>query len=242
MNKWGKFAQLTTILSTSIGLGVLFYTNMTGSNFSSKVKQIAQLEKTQIEQGETSDKFKKDVNTKIEMQNNVLLEYNSRIIDVESTQTDFLTIIDDVKKKQKEQVKQQQTLQDQQQNLKQQQVKQTEEQKTLMQEQEDKLKQQQQQQQEEKKQEEQKTNDTVKKEETKPIKQENEKPKKVSVTTKDGVNLRSANISTSQSLAILPLGTKLTIIDGPSNKGGYTWYKVKTSTGAIGWVAKDFID
>ncbi|MEJ7762888.1 MAG: SH3 domain-containing protein [Thermomicrobiales bacterium] len=55
-------------------------------------------------------------------------------------------------------------------------------------------------------------------------------------------NVTEANLRTSPGVgstvrARLPLGTRLTITDGPATNGGYTWYQVQTPANGLGWVA-----
>ena len=50
-------------------------------------------------------------------------------------------------------------------------------------------------------------------------------------------NLRTSPAIGSSVKARLPLGTRLTITDGPATNGGYTWYQVQTPANGLGWVA-----
>lgn len=42
-------------------------------------------------------------------------------------------------------------------------------------------------------------------------------------------------------LCTLPDDTKLMVLEGPELADGYTWWKVQTDDGLVGWVAGDWL-
>lgn len=60
--------------------------------------------------------------------------------------------------------------------------------------------------------------------------------KKVKIVRCEMLNIRANDSKTSDVVAVLPKGTTLEVIDR-----GDEWTKVKTSSGAIGFVMSDFI-
>jgi hypothetical protein len=62
------------------------------------------------------------------------------------------------------------------------------------------------------------------------------------VVAGDDLHLRDAPGLSGAALAALPLGTTLTILDGPVAADGYTWYAVEVTDGSgSGWVAGEFL-
>ncbi|MGN6030322.1 MAG: SH3 domain-containing protein [Thermomicrobiales bacterium] len=61
------------------------------------------------------------------------------------------------------------------------------------------------------------------------------------VTTTEEVNLRPEASTTGDAVAVLPAGTTLTVIGGPQEADGYTWWNVEDTEGDTGWVVADFI-
>lgn len=62
------------------------------------------------------------------------------------------------------------------------------------------------------------------------------------VTTDEGVNLRSESSIADNVVTMLDTGEELTVVSGPVDAEGYTWWQVVTATGEQGWVADDFIE
>lgn len=60
------------------------------------------------------------------------------------------------------------------------------------------------------------------------------------VETTAGINERAAPGLAAAVQRVLPLGTRLTITEGPVTADGHAWYRVKAAAGA-GWVAGDFL-
>jgi hypothetical protein len=63
----------------------------------------------------------------------------------------------------------------------------------------------------------------------------------VTGTGTDGLSLRAESNTTADRIAILPDGTPLTIVEGPTEGESFTWWKVRTEAGQEGWVAQDFL-
>lgn len=61
------------------------------------------------------------------------------------------------------------------------------------------------------------------------------------VTTTEEVNMRPEASTTGDPVAQIPAGTTLTVIGGPQEADGYTWWQVEDAAGDTGWVAADFI-
>jgi len=61
-------------------------------------------------------------------------------------------------------------------------------------------------------------------------------PSDVIQTTVDGANLRSKPATDASIETTLPIGTVLTIIEGPTTNDGYSWYRV-SGTSSAGWLA-----
>ena len=58
------------------------------------------------------------------------------------------------------------------------------------------------------------------------------------VVVANQLNMRALPSAGTGITAKLYLGTRLTVISGPSCNGVYTWWRVETSTGMRGWVAE----
>jgi len=56
-----------------------------------------------------------------------------------------------------------------------------------------------------------------------------------------GINLRANPNTTAKRLRIIAEGTVLTVIDGPQEGQGFTWWKVRTPAGVEGWCAGDWL-
>jgi uncharacterized protein YgiM (DUF1202 family) len=61
----------------------------------------------------------------------------------------------------------------------------------------------------------------------------------VRVTT-DGLNLRSSASTSATIVAVLPNGTRGTVVGGPASANGYTWCRLQTSLGT-GWAVTEFL-
>lgn len=57
----------------------------------------------------------------------------------------------------------------------------------------------------------------------------------------ESVNLRTGAGTSNGIVAVLPVGTTGTVIGGPSTASGYTWWQVRTSGGATGWLVANWI-
>ncbi|MBA3531783.1 MAG: SH3 domain-containing protein [Ardenticatenales bacterium] len=64
---------------------------------------------------------------------------------------------------------------------------------------------------------------------------------RVTGTSGAGVNMRSSNSTTAEVLQILPEDTLLTLMEGPTEAEGFTWWKVHLDSGVEGWVVQDFL-
>ncbi|MDQ3045841.1 MAG: SH3 domain-containing protein, partial [Chloroflexota bacterium] len=62
---------------------------------------------------------------------------------------------------------------------------------------------------------------------------------RVQVAT-DALNLRSSASTTSAVIVAMPEGTQGSVIDGPRNDGGYSWYRLETALGT-GWAVDSFL-
>ncbi len=60
-------------------------------------------------------------------------------------------------------------------------------------------------------------------------------------TTTTGLNLRSNFGLGSTVLGVLPAGASLQVLDGKMEKDGYTWVRVRTADGQVGWVAEKYL-
>jgi uncharacterized protein YgiM (DUF1202 family) len=67
-------------------------------------------------------------------------------------------------------------------------------------------------------------------------------PAGTTVQVFDGaLNLRAGASTTNRVIAVLPEGTRLSIVSGPQSGSGYSWYQVQNSEFGTGWVASNFI-
>lgn len=57
----------------------------------------------------------------------------------------------------------------------------------------------------------------------------------------DGVNLRSEATTSSDVVTQLNNGTAVTIIGGPDEADGFTWWQIELEDGTTGWIAQDFL-
>jgi sortase (surface protein transpeptidase) len=57
----------------------------------------------------------------------------------------------------------------------------------------------------------------------------------------DGANLRAEPTTSADVVEVLANGTAVSIIGGPEDADGYTWWQVELDGGASGWVASDFL-
>lgn len=67
-----------------------------------------------------------------------------------------------------------------------------------------------------------------------------EMPATLTINSADGVNLRNNFSSEAGSVELIPNDTVVTVLEGPQVNEGFNWYKVQSSTGMTGWVAKEF--
>lgn len=58
------------------------------------------------------------------------------------------------------------------------------------------------------------------------------------VTAPNGLNMRSAPTSAGTLILQLATGQKVTLLEGPTQAEGYTWWKVDSGDGQSGWVAQ----
>ena len=56
----------------------------------------------------------------------------------------------------------------------------------------------------------------------------------------EGVNMRSGAGTGNGVIAVLPVGTTGTVVDGPRSASGYTWWRIQTSRGT-GWAAQNWL-
>lgn len=59
--------------------------------------------------------------------------------------------------------------------------------------------------------------------------------------TEDDVRLRPEASTAGTEIMLLSAGTTVTILDGPTDAEGYTWWQVELEDGTVGWVAADFL-
>jgi hypothetical protein len=64
---------------------------------------------------------------------------------------------------------------------------------------------------------------------------------RVTGTGGSGVNMRSDSSTTAEVLQILPEETVVTLVDGPTEADGFTWWKIHLDSGLEGWVVQDFL-
>lgn len=58
------------------------------------------------------------------------------------------------------------------------------------------------------------------------------------ITAPNGLNLRTAPSAAGTLLMQLPTGAKVTVVEGPTDAEGFTWWKVDDGGGNAGWVAQ----
>lgn len=63
----------------------------------------------------------------------------------------------------------------------------------------------------------------------------------VSGTEGRGLRLRLEPSTDQAVIKVVPDGTRLQILAGPTTAGGYTWYRVRDAAGAEGWVADEWL-
>jgi hypothetical protein len=62
-------------------------------------------------------------------------------------------------------------------------------------------------------------------------------------TTEEGVNMREDATTSASAIAQLPVGTTLTVTDGPIEADGYVWWQVvDDENGQVGYVVEDFLE
>jgi len=66
-------------------------------------------------------------------------------------------------------------------------------------------------------------------------------PGVVVYTNEDFVRLRTEASTTGEVLLELTSGQRLSIVSGPVEADGYTWWQVETGLGTSGWVVVDFL-
>jgi hypothetical protein len=64
---------------------------------------------------------------------------------------------------------------------------------------------------------------------------------RITGTGSAGVNLRADNGTTSEVVRILEDDTPLTLLTGPVEADGYSWWQVQLEDGTTGWVVQDFL-
>lgn len=63
----------------------------------------------------------------------------------------------------------------------------------------------------------------------------------IATVTDNGLNLRSAATTDAEVVTTMSQGQQVTIIGGPEEGDGFTWWQVKLDSGRQGWVAEDFL-
>jgi uncharacterized protein YgiM (DUF1202 family) len=58
------------------------------------------------------------------------------------------------------------------------------------------------------------------------------------VVAPDGLNMRDLPSSSGQLLLLLPANQRVTVVEGPTEAGGFRWWKVDDGGGNVGWVAE----
>lgn len=61
------------------------------------------------------------------------------------------------------------------------------------------------------------------------------------VTNSESLNLRAQPTTASSILTVMPAGTTGTVLAGPTNANGYSWYQIRTSLGT-GWAAGELLN
>lgn len=57
-----------------------------------------------------------------------------------------------------------------------------------------------------------------------------------------GVNLRPTPSASGPVIELLPVGTRVALLDGRTTAGGSTWQEVRTAQGSVGWVLADTLE
>jgi uncharacterized protein YgiM (DUF1202 family) len=57
----------------------------------------------------------------------------------------------------------------------------------------------------------------------------------------DLLRLRSSSSTSASTIASMPFGTALTIVEGPERTEGFAWYRVRSTAYGVGWCAGDFL-
>ena len=66
-------------------------------------------------------------------------------------------------------------------------------------------------------------------------------PARISGTGGAGVNLRTSAGTAAAIVQILPDETALTLLEGPTEADGFSWWRVRLEDGTEGWVVQDFL-
>lgn len=61
------------------------------------------------------------------------------------------------------------------------------------------------------------------------------------VVDTDLLRLRNSSSISASTIATMPSGTALTVVDGPERADGFAWYQVRSSSYGIGWCAGDYL-
>ena len=62
------------------------------------------------------------------------------------------------------------------------------------------------------------------------------------MVTDSGVNLRASATTSADVVTTLSAGQQVSIIGGPEDAEGYTWWQISLANGSEGWVAADFLE
>jgi len=63
-----------------------------------------------------------------------------------------------------------------------------------------------------------------------------------SLVVSDGpLNMRTGPTTSNGVVAILPTGSRITVVSGPTSGSGYTWYQVRSTQYGTGWVVSNFV-
>jgi uncharacterized protein YgiM (DUF1202 family) len=64
----------------------------------------------------------------------------------------------------------------------------------------------------------------------------------VNTTEGDSLNIRSGPGTGFDVVARLSAGTRVTLLEGPRDAGGFTWWRIRISTGLEGWAVQSVDD
>jgi len=64
----------------------------------------------------------------------------------------------------------------------------------------------------------------------------------VTDTGKNKLSFRAGPGTTYEIIRLIKDGTQLTIIGGPKDADGYTWWQMKTNDGLVGWAVEDYLE